>query len=429
MDNIFRFLKRLRRNRRLRANILRAGKYALTLSVMTVCLWSMHTYINGIYKSDIQIMAYLNDEPLGLIENMYVLNDAKVLLENEIAKYDYDYEYNLTYKLIKTTEKNFLSHIDCYNILNDMNPHGLVESFVLYIDDTEIGAAKEISEINNALGQILTEKFDEYQAGDPEFETIKFLNSVKIADRNYVKTDLNDTGYFYNLLKESDKLKFIAYKYETFTEVEKYVIEYRESDQYYKGLQAQIIEFGSDGLIEYIYESGYVDGEIQTRILISESYLLETQNIIVLKGTKIPPPAEPTGKFLWPVEYTKSTVITSEFGLQREPYDGEEFHFGIDIIGKTGDFVYASDGGVVIYSGRTASYGNMVRIAHGDKFVTYYAHLSERLVEADEKVYPGQIIGRMGSTGVSTGPHLHFEIRIGSSLYGYSPVDPRDYLP
>ena len=400
--------KRLKRRRRLKTMIRQVVTLTFGFAIVAASVWGMHTYIYGIYESDIQIMAYLDDVPLGLVENMYVLNDAKLLLE--------DYDYNLTYKFVTTNDKTFLSNIDCYNILNNLNPNGLTKSFVLYIDDTEIAAAKDDTEIQNALDQILNEHKNSNDGN------VKFYNNIKIAELNYVKTELKDYDYFYNYLSELN-LKFITYKQEKFTEVDKYTVEYRNSDRYYTGLSVQINE-GYDGIIEYVYELGYLDGEIYSKNLISQSMLIETQPTVILKGSKIPPPAEPTGKFLWPVEFHEKTYITSEFGLQREPYDGEEFHFGIDIIGSIGEIVYASDGGVVIFSGRTYSYGNNIKIQHGEYMVTYYAHLSEIFVEVDEKVYPGQAIGKIGNTGVSTGSHLHFEIR-----YGGSPVDPRDYLP
>ena len=86
-------------------------------------------------------------------------------------------------------------------------------------------------------------------------------------------------------------------------------------------------------------------------------------------------------------------------------------HTGIDIAASYGSAVKASDGGVVIWTGYEGGYGNLVKIDHGANFVSYYGHLSKYSVKVGQKVYKGQTIGTVGSSGNSTGPHLHFEIR------------------
>ncbi|GIV83824.1 MAG: hypothetical protein KatS3mg052_0831 [Candidatus Roseilinea sp.] len=101
------------------------------------------------------------------------------------------------------------------------------------------------------------------------------------------------------------------------------------------------------------------------------------------------------------------------------------YHRGIDIANAIGIPIYASDGGYVTYAGwSNVGYGYMVQIDHGNGFATLYAHLSQWYVDPGQAVSRGQIIGAMGSTGNSTGPHLHFEIR-----YGGVPQNPLVYLP
>lgn len=115
-----------------------------------------------------------------------------------------------------------------------------------------------------------------------------------------------------------------------------------------------------------------------------------------------------TGTFVWP---------TVEKYLSGYDYSPATNHFGIDIAGKTGNAIYASDTGVVVYAGwNDWGYGNVVVIDHGNGWQTLYAHLSAYNVECGTYVYQGDIIGAMGSTGNSSGPHLHFEMR--SDEYG-----------
>lgn len=120
-----------------------------------------------------------------------------------------------------------------------------------------------------------------------------------------------------------------------------------------------------------------------------------------------------TGSFVWP------TVNRSISG--NDYWSG---HLGIDIAAATGAPVYAADGGVVVYSGSiSGGYGLMVMIDHGNGFHTLYAHLSQLVARCGSNVAQGQTIAYSGSTGNSTGPHLHFEIRYGGAF-----VNPWDYL-
>ena len=111
--------------------------------------------------------------------------------------------------------------------------------------------------------------------------------------------------------------------------------------------------------------------------------------------------------------------ITSRFGRRSSPINGEEsFHNGIDIAASIGSAVAAAADGYVLYAGPARDFGNCVIITHG-AMVTAYAHMSETTVKAGDMVVRGAMVGRVGSTGRSTGPHLHFEVRSGGK-----PVDP-----
>lgn len=99
-------------------------------------------------------------------------------------------------------------------------------------------------------------------------------------------------------------------------------------------------------------------------------------------------------------------------------------HKGIDIANNTGTNISASADGVVIFAGRQGGYGNKVVIYHMDKYTTVYAHLSKIMVNEGDQVKQGQVIGKMGSTGRSTGPHLHYEVYVDGV-----PHNPKEFLP
>ncbi|SEQ07976.1 M23 family metallopeptidase [Piscibacillus halophilus] len=113
-----------------------------------------------------------------------------------------------------------------------------------------------------------------------------------------------------------------------------------------------------------------------------------------------------------PVDWPADTdVVTSEFGYRSDPFTStESFHSGIDLAGPLGTEIYATGDGVVEIAGHEGSYGQSILINHRDSYQTRYSHLSRILVSRGDKVKQGQLIGLMGSTGRSTGVHLHYEI-------------------
>jgi len=118
--------------------------------------------------------------------------------------------------------------------------------------------------------------------------------------------------------------------------------------------------------------------------------------------------------------------INNEFGFRRNPFGGRsyEFHPGMDIDGERGDPVLAPATGVVIKASWTGGYGNMIEVDHGNGLTTRYGHLSRIEVTVGDTITRGQLIGYVGSTGRSTGPHLHYELRLGEK-----PINPRHFLP
>lgn len=120
----------------------------------------------------------------------------------------------------------------------------------------------------------------------------------------------------------------------------------------------------------------------------------------------------------------RSGYASSGFGRRSDPFSGfNEFHRGVDFSGPRGSDVLTVADGVVQFSGRSNGYGNTVEIDHGNGYMTRYAHNSENLVAVGDRVKAGQVIAKMGSTGRSTGSHVHFEVWLDGRV-----VNPGQYL-
>lgn len=180
--------------------------------------------------------------------------------------------------------------------------------------------------------------------------------------------------------------------------------------------EVELLQKGRDGEQVNTYSVILRDGE---PILETLKYTIVTAPVVdevISQGALPGSRTDSKGFYIWPT----TGVISSGFG-GRSVKVGSSNHQGLDIANSDGTDIVAADGGTVIYAQRSSSgYGNLIKIRHDDGSVTYYGHLQEILVEEGEKVAQGQLIGKMGRTGVVTGSHLHFEIRPDGS----TPVNP-----
>lgn len=163
---------------------------------------------------------------------------------------------------------------------------------------------------------------------------------------------------------------------------------------------------GKYGSKKVTYDIIRENGQITEQTVIVEQIEQEPTTQVVAVGTK-QPVIVATGRYAWPV--SRGGQITSRFGQR-----GGSFHAGVDIGAPQGTPVVASDNGVVTYAGWNGGYGKCVIISHGGSS-TLYGHLSQIMVKHGQTVQKGQTVGLVGSTGISSGPHLHFEVREGGS--------------
>lgn len=171
------------------------------------------------------------------------------------------------------------------------------------------------------------------------------------------------------------------------SDIEAYKQAYNESEAAKKALQAQIDQ--------------------QVAALRQQEQQQQQQDPSYNAGTA----AGATGSMMWPCP--SCHYITSPFGWRYHPvYHENRYHSGVDIGASYGATIVAADGGTVITAGTVSGYGNCVVISHGNGLTTLYGHMSSIAVSAGQRVSKGQTIGYVGSTGVSTGPHLHWEVTL-----------------
>ncbi len=157
--------------------------------------------------------------------------------------------------------------------------------------------------------------------------------------------------------------------------------------------------------------------ERQERQLLAESRQLQA----IIAANSGSGTVHGTGRLTWPV----SGQVVSGFGWRMHPiFHTRKFHTGVDIAVPYGTSIHAADAGTVIYAAAMSGYGNVIVIDHGGGLSTLYAHQSSFAVGSGAAVGRGQVIGYVGMTGYTTGPHLHFEVRVHGT-----PVDPLAYLP
>ncbi|WP_054743762.1 M23 family metallopeptidase [Cellulosilyticum ruminicola] len=206
-------------------------------------------------------------------------------------------------------------------------------------------------------------------------------------------------------------------------------IQYVEFSDLYKD-ETKVYREGNDGIKEVTVDVTKVNGKEVSRKMISEKTLKEAKIKVIAYGTKEKPKVSTnngggsasasvssSSEFMHPLNGSGS--ISSTYGSR-----WGTFHYGLDFAAPAGTPIYASASGRVIYSGyNQGGYGKLIIIDHGNGYQTYYAHCSSLYVNVGESVSQGQNIAGVGTTGDSTGNHLHFEVRIGGT-----PVNPYGYV-
>lgn len=443
--------------------------------VSCVFLFNIVTYANN---QQYALKLIVNGDFLGFIDSETVFTDAEKMVQKrinytgsstEIITFEPSYEVDL----IGTGST--LNQYQLTDKMLEMLDADIQHGYGLYVGDAYYGTLLEHGRIDAALDGLLAK----YRTGEEkekvefdrdisyiyglyltdsfvtEDEIIRQLTSKRQEASYYTVVDgdspslicdkldmtyeelqrLNPdfseetelhTGDRIQTTVEVPYLTIIITREEHYNEPIPYSTSYIDDNMMYAGNRYPETE-GVDGERYVVANVSYINGNEVSRQVLSRTTITQPVTEIIAIGTK-PRPADAApeteiehGKMLWPVGGYDGGGI-SEMPYWRGGYDG---HKGVDITAAIGTPIYAAANGVVIESTwNDWSRGNFIIIQNDDGFRTYYYHANELFTYVGQRVTAGDLIARVGTTGDSTGPHLHFEVRLGDSV-----MDPLTYLP
>lgn len=387
--------------------------------------------------------------------NLATAEEVDELLTRAISKYDEDNEYEvqteinedrvmatLTAKLTRkdvdydvlmldaggenvfgrdVSESELIQYLDFDEITQGITNIGFAEE--IEVAETYIPKS-EIVDVDTALN-LFTEEQEVQQIYDVQpGDTLSAIsNKVGISmeelvelNSEYLK-DVNSTirsGQSLIITVPEPELSVLWTRREIVEESYEADIIYIDNDDWYTTKQVTLTE-PSAGFRKIVSDATYKNETVIERDIVKEEIIIEATAKVVERGTKVPP------TYIKPIS---GGILSSGFGRRNSPGGrGSTNHQGIDYAIPQGSTVVASSGGTVESAGWSGGYGYCVLIRHPDGSKTRYAHLSKVLVSAGQSVSQGQKIALSGNTGISTGPHLHFEI-----ILNGTPVNPLNYL-
>jgi len=411
------------------------------------------------------LAVYVNDRPIGIIGDTNITENqlsseivAKLDKENEtktsvsdkislvpvIAR---DSDISTEYEIISSIKDNIVYNIDSYTI--SVNGNNVV-SLKTKSEAEDVLEKIKSQNVNNIKGFVSAEFADDIKV----YEQYNPVDSISSYDEAYKKLSEKEAEKKFYTVLEGDTIEKISQKTgSSISEIKKLnpnvtensilkigdklliskekpflsvktiaKVSYNEdvpfktdevkNNKEYKNYK-KVIQKGQTGEKVTTDEIVYIDGNETERKTIKAAIIKEPVNEKVEVGTLQEPVKKAVGNFKMPI----SGVLTSGFGSR-----WGTVHKGIDLAAPAGTPVHASDGGVVTFAGwNSGGYGNLVKISHENGYETYYAHNTSVAVSVGDRVYQGQVIAYVGSTGDSTGNHCHFEVR--KDGVAYNPIE------
>ncbi len=371
------------------------------------------------------------DETVGYVENQAIYNESKDIVYDMLSDEKGCRELldNISFS-IERVDVSALSGPDMISeAILACSSYGYKRACGIYIDGTFLCAIPNESDALSVFSSILSP----YEKNADSNTTVGFVEEIEYIQGYYPEDSdtIWDSAKLKTCLSQEDSpVRVKVMKTHTKTQTLKYETVKKNSSTLYKGTK-KTTQKGKNGKVEITELTTYIDSKKAYTGIVSEVVIKQPVDEIVLIGTKSNSSSSgyaPSKSFIWPTKGAYS--ISSYYGYRSASISGWSYHGGLDIVlgygSSAGIPVVASASGTVVtaYSG-WRGYGHTVVIDHGGGIKTRYAHMypGSITVRAGQKVYQGQQIGRIGSTGNSTGPHLHFEMLVN----GYK-VNPLPYI-
>lgn len=444
--------------------VLNRRKIAIFSTILLVSIITLSAFYINAQAYEVKI----DDKVLGITKSKESIDEIissykdsneerynkDVMLSKEIT-YEKIFLFGKKADSIETIKSEIEKAVDIY-----------IEAFVISVDGEELVILEDKKSADKVLNMYKNSFLG--QSEDRNITKINFVQDVKIDSKYVLPSVIFDVNSAYDLIASSpdkymesrvhskemassimtaldvpeedvsqasseynpDEIDIIQYRsttkrgpiisVEMIEEVEyeeeiAYDVRYEEESSLYQG-DRKIKDKGIPGVKQVKAEISYINGVEQNIKILEENIIQEPKTSVVLIGITPRPKTVAYGAFYDPTK--GKGIISSRYG-----YRWGSLHSGVDIANPTGTVITAADGGKVVFSGNAGSYGKLVIIDHENGYQTYYAHCSQLLVSKGERVFRGQTIAKVGTTGRSTGPHVHFEVRKNGQT-----VDPLDYI-
>ena len=450
----------------LKQGIKKHKKFLPTLisyAMPVVCFAIMVLVISAGLRETYAIEVSLDGEQIGYVDNYNVITNADNVIKNKLVTLEEDQKWNIEpeIRVVTTKGKNIIDERRLSDQILQASDENIVSATGFYVDGKFYGAVEDPTKIRQAMDGLL----EPYMDGNAD-KTVEFVQNVSLTDGIFFTDTLVDVDKLVNKITglvageiwytviQGDSPSLIASKNNLrlkelynlnpgleggglwvgdkllvsqavpFLQVKEVVREVRDIEIDYKTEQkannsmslgtTKTVQKGEKGLNRVTVDVTYIDGIAQNETVIETVVVKEPVTEIVEVGRYISQGVvlqnAGTGKFGWP---TGGGVRVSRGFAGQYPA-----HNGVDIAGPYGTPIYAADAGIVTTAKYTnRGYGVYVIIEHGNGYQTVYGHCSSLTVSYGQQVSKGQLIGYMGSTGNSTGNHLHFEIKSGNTRY------------
>lgn len=396
---------------------------------LVILLTSLFIFFGGNRIVAIKIMHL--GETVGYAESQSVYNESKDIIYDVLADEKGCKELldSISFSIERVDVSALSSPDEISETLLNCSSHNYKRACGIYIDGNFLCAIPNESDAASVFSSVLYP----YEKNADSNTTVGFVEEIEYVQGYYPESSdvIWDSAKLKDCLTDSSSpIRVKVMKTSTRTETLKYETVKKNSSTLYKGTK-KTTQKGKNGTVQITELTTYIDSKKAYTGIVSEVVTKEPVNEIVLIGTKSNSSASgyaPSKSFIWPAR--GAYAISSYYGYRSASISGWSYHGGIDIVLGYGSsagipVVASASGTVVVANSGWRGYGHTVVIDHGNGIKTRYAHMypGSIAVRVGQKVYQGQQIGRIGSTGNSTGPHLHFEVLVN----GYK-VNPLPYI-